>query len=145
MLMKLANQVPAVILRSPLHGMLSARYLVIEFTGRKSGRRYRTPVAYIRDRNRILLTTDSPWWRNFSTPVPVRLWIRGRVVPGTATAMADADDSAAALRRLLDAIPSYARPANLARGRDGRVSDEEISRAVAAGRVGIAIELDAEG
>ena len=77
MLMKLANQVPAMILRSPVHGMLSSRYLVLEFTGRKSGRRFRTPVAYIRDGKRILLTTDSPWWRNITTPAPVRLWLRG--------------------------------------------------------------------
>ena len=45
MSMKLANQVPAMILRSPVHGMLSSRYLVLEFTGRMSGRRFRTPVA----------------------------------------------------------------------------------------------------
>jgi hypothetical protein len=84
------------ILRSPLHRLLSSRYLVIEFTGRKSGRRYRTPVAYVRDGERILVATDSRSWHNFTTPARVRLWLRGRPVNGTATAMSDPGDSATA-------------------------------------------------
>jgi F420H(2)-dependent quinone reductase len=66
--------------------MLNSRYLVIEFTGRKTGRIFRTPVAYVADGERVLLSTDSPWWRNFITPAPVRLWPRGRLWQGTATA-----------------------------------------------------------
>ena len=55
----------------------------------------------------------------------------------------DPGDSAAALRRLVDNIPSYARPAGLARDNQRRISDAEIARAVAAGRVGIAVDLTA--
>ncbi|MQA82506.1 MAG: DUF385 domain-containing protein [Streptosporangiales bacterium] len=137
-----ANHIPALVLRSPLHRILSARYLLLEFTGRKTSRTFRAPVAYVLDHaHRIVLTTDSPWWRNFTAPAPVRLWLRGRVVAGTATAMADPNQTAAALRRLVDAIPSYARPAGLARDTHRHVSDAEIARAVAAGRVGIDIDV----
>lgn len=138
----LVNLVPKLLLTSPLHRVVSSRWAIIEFTGRKSGRRFRTPVAYVRDGDRIVLSTDSRWWRNFADAAPVQLRLRGRDVPGTATALADPRESADAIRRLVDAIPSYAKPAGLAR-QHGRVSDDEITRAVAAGRVGIAVTVGA--
>ena len=130
------------IIRSPLHGIMSSKYAIIEFRGRKSGRIYRTPVAYVRDGDRILMSTDSPWYRNVAGGAHVRMVVRGRTVEGTADTVTDADASAAILRKLVDAIPSYSRPAGLAR-EDGRVSDGEIRRAIAAGRVSIEIRLDA--
>jgi hypothetical protein len=36
-------------LRSPLHGILSKNFLLINFTGRKSGRVFTTPVSYSQD------------------------------------------------------------------------------------------------
>ncbi|HEX2141180.1 MAG TPA: nitroreductase/quinone reductase family protein [Candidatus Limnocylindria bacterium] len=136
------NFFPNLILRSPLHPVLSGKYTIIEFTGRKSGRKYSTPVAYVKEGERILMTTDSPWWRNMSGGAPVKVWVGGRRREGTATAVTDPERSAAILRMLVDAIPSYAGPAELAR-EGGRVSDAEIARAVAEGRV--AIEVDVEG
>jgi hypothetical protein len=44
---QLMNCVPQLLLRSPLHGLMSNRYLLITFTARKSGKRYTTPVAYL--------------------------------------------------------------------------------------------------
>ncbi len=60
----LMNRVPQLLLRSPLHGLMSSRYLLITFTGRKSGKQYTTPVAYLGEGDTIILTTDSPWWKN---------------------------------------------------------------------------------
>jgi hypothetical protein len=59
---RLKNFFPSLILRSPLHQLMSGKYAIIEFTGRKSGRVYTTPVAYVRDGDRVLLSTDSHWW-----------------------------------------------------------------------------------
>jgi deazaflavin-dependent oxidoreductase (nitroreductase family) len=139
---KFVNTFPSMIIRSPLHAIMSSKYAIIEFRGRKSGRIYRTPVAYVRDGDRILMSTDSPWYRNVAGGAPVRMVVRGRTVVGTADTVTDADASAAILRKLVDAIPSYSRPAGLAR-EEGRVSDAEIRRAIAAGRVSIEIRLDA--
>ena len=58
------NRVPAAVLRSPLHRVMSGKYLLLSFTGRKSGRRYTTPLAYLAKGDDLLMTTDSPWWRN---------------------------------------------------------------------------------
>lgn len=38
----LANRVPAAVLSSPLHRILSGKRLVLSFTGRRSGIRYAT-------------------------------------------------------------------------------------------------------
>ena len=139
---KLVNAFPSMIIRSPLHAIMSSKYAIIEFKGRKSGRLYRTPVAYVRDGDRILMSTDSPWYRNVAGGAHVRMLVRGRTVEGTADTVTDAGASAAILRQLVDAIPSYSRPAGLAR-EGGRVSDGEIRRAIDAGRVSIEIKLDA--
>ena len=139
---KLVNAFPSIIIRSPLHPIMSSKYAIIEFKGRKSGRIYRTPVAYVRDGDEVLLSTDSPWYRNVASGAHVRLLLRGRMVGGIADTVIDPDASTAILRKLVDEIPSYSRPAGLAK-ENGRVSDAEIRRAIGAGRVSIAVTLDA--
>lgn len=138
----LRNLFPSMILRSPFHRLMSGRYLILEFAGRKTGRQYATPVAYVRDGDRVLLSTDSPWWRNLAEGAPVRLRLAGQTVDGTGTAVTEPEAAAAIIRQLVDAIPSYAGPAGMAR-EHGRVSDAEIDRAVSAGRVAIEIDLEA--
>lgn len=63
-------------LRSPLHGLLSDGVLLITFTGRKSSKQYTTPINYLGDGDMIDLTTDSPWWKNLRSGVPLTLRIR---------------------------------------------------------------------
>jgi len=53
------NRFLSLLLRSPPHGVLSDGVLLLGFTGRKSGRRYTTPINYLRDGGAVLLTTDS--------------------------------------------------------------------------------------
>lgn len=141
-LARIGNAFPTLILRSPLHGLMSHRYAIIEFTGHRSGRRYATPIAYLRVGDRILLSTDSRWQRNLVGGAAVNLHLRGRTLAGHATAIEDPQASEAVIRRLVDAIPSYARLAGLAR-ENGRVSDAEITRAVSpGGRIGVSVRLE---
>ena len=74
--MRAVNRFPAVLLRSPPHGVLSDGVLLLGFTGRKSGRRYTTPITYLRDDaagDTVLMTTDSPWWQNLRGGDPAAL------------------------------------------------------------------------
>ena len=43
------------LLRSPLHGPIGKRLLLLEYTGRKSGKGFRLPVAYVREGWELLL------------------------------------------------------------------------------------------
>jgi hypothetical protein len=70
------------ILRSPLHGILSKNFLLISFTGRKSGRTFTTPVSYSRDGNCLYIFTHAAWWKNLSPNHPITLRLLGKDVQG---------------------------------------------------------------
>jgi deazaflavin-dependent oxidoreductase (nitroreductase family) len=87
-LRKLYNPLMKWLLRSPLHGVISGLYLLITFTGRKSGRTYRTPVEYCREGDAVFFLTapERVWWRNLKGGAPVTIRVRGRDLDGVATA-----------------------------------------------------------
>ena len=60
---KLYNPLMLWLLRSPLHGVVSSMYMVVNFTGRKSGKAYSTPVEYWQDGDTLMFfTTRSRVW-----------------------------------------------------------------------------------
>jgi hypothetical protein len=59
MFMRMMNKFPAMLLRSPLHGLLSKGIVLITFTGHTSGKRYTTPINYVREGDTVLITIDS--------------------------------------------------------------------------------------
>jgi hypothetical protein len=89
---RVLNAVMRVLLRSPLHGLRSGRVLLLEFRGRKSGRRYRMPVSYWeRAPSQVVCLTStkwSRWWLNLQG-AEVVLWLRGRARAGRAELVAD--------------------------------------------------------
>ncbi len=46
---KVINPIMGLLLRSPLPGPVGKRLLLLEYTGRKSGKSFRLPVAYVRE------------------------------------------------------------------------------------------------
>lgn len=60
------NPVMRVLLRSPLHRLLSSSIMLVRFNGRKTGRIFVTPVRYLRDGNRVYCYSNkgTQWWRN---------------------------------------------------------------------------------
>ena len=85
------NPVVSLILRSPLHGMLSDKLLLLTFNGHLTGASYTIPVGYTpEDDGALTLFTDHAWWRNLcdgGKPVSVRL--AGRQRTGRAEAIPD--------------------------------------------------------
>lgn len=73
------------VLRSPLHFLLSASVLLLTFVGRRSGRRFTTPLRYVRENGRILCFSSegTQWWRNLRGGAPVSLRLRGKNVDCT--------------------------------------------------------------
>src|SRR6185436_13917250 len=63
-LLRVWNPVMRGILESPIHWPLSRWFAVLTWTGRKSGRRYSTPIAYVREGTTVWVTTGDRWWRN---------------------------------------------------------------------------------
>ena len=94
------NRAMRLLLRSPLHPLVSRSLMLISFKGRVTGRSYTTPVRYVRDGEKIRCYTsrDARWWPNLKHEPAVVLRIRGRDVRCSASVI---DDDPAAVRTLL--------------------------------------------
>jgi hypothetical protein len=65
---QVVNVIMRVLLRSPLHRIQSEHRLLLEFTGRRTGKRYLLPVSYWQPEPSELVCLTSAswavWWRN---------------------------------------------------------------------------------
>jgi F420H(2)-dependent quinone reductase len=101
------NRVVALLLRSPLHPLVSRQLALITVTGRRSGRQHTLPVGYKQSDERLTIPVLWPqrklWWRNLRDGAPVRLRLRGADRGGQAHASVD-DSGAVTVEVLLDPL-----------------------------------------
>ncbi len=90
-LMLVMNPLMKLLLRSPLRGNIGKGLLLITFTGRKSGKRYTTPVAYQDRGSTLIIFVDGRWWRNLLGGAPVAVLVDGQQWAGQAEAITDPD------------------------------------------------------
>ena len=85
-----ANRFVTRMLCSPLHVFMSGM-LLITVTGRKSSRPISTPVNYVRDGDRLIVTSrvDRTWWRNLRGGAPITLRLNGRTYRADAVVIED--------------------------------------------------------
>jgi len=123
------NGIMAFLLRSPLHGIVSANMMLLTCTGRKSGRTYTLPVSYYQEGS--VLTTTSfrsrTWWRNLRGGAPVTLRLRGRDAKGTSAVIEDDEEVAEALDALFRRAPQIARYYGVSFDPDGQPDPEDIA------------------
>ena len=106
------NNLPVIwLLRSPLHRIISSSVLLVTVQGWKTGRRYTTPVNYVRDGETLLVVSDPgrTWWRNLIGGAPVVMRLDGEDVRGYGEALTDPDEKRAAFRALIRQSPRYRR------------------------------------
>jgi hypothetical protein len=97
----LLNRLIPLILRSPLHSLLSRNLMLVTFTGRRSGRRFTIPVTYLERDEAILVFSNQRWWKNLRGGAPVTLRLRGRELSGRAEPIEDATTVAREVRAFL--------------------------------------------
>ena len=142
---RIVNVLVKLILRSPLHGLMSKNRMLLTFKGRKSGKRYTTPVSYLHEGESIVCFTDSSWWKNLRGGAPVRIRLTGRDLAGMAYPIdTDSEAIAKGLERMLQKIPSDARYYQVTVGPRGQLSASDLLRA-ARSNVMIRIHLSNEG
>ncbi|MDP9273124.1 MAG: nitroreductase family deazaflavin-dependent oxidoreductase [Chloroflexota bacterium] len=140
-LLRLWNPVMRRLLGSPVHWPLSRWFAVLAWSGSKTGRRYSTPVSYVREGTTAYVTTGDGWWRNLTGGAPVAMRIAGRWHQGSAMPLLDAAECRAEHERLFRDHAWFRRLAGIPEGRAGGPDSTAIDRAVAAGRVLVRIEL----
>jgi deazaflavin-dependent oxidoreductase (nitroreductase family) len=133
---KIINPLVRLILRSPLHGLMSGTLLVITCCGRKTGREYSLPVQYAQTGNTIYIVPGVPekktWWRNLKEAATVRLTVRGQAMAGKAVVLKPDSDSETILEGFglyLRRFPAIAKANQINLVADGSFNAEELRRA----------------
>jgi hypothetical protein len=123
------------LLMSPLHGFVSKNMMLISYTGRKSGKRFSTPVNYLRLRDaqgEYLFTTsslDRSWWRNLRGGAPVTVRQQGQDYPAWAEAFEEGGKVTAELQAFFKAAPGMARYFDVSLDAAGQPKAEDVVRA----------------
>jgi hypothetical protein len=96
------NPVVRWIARSPF-GAVTGGVLVLEFTGRRSGRQLSVPVLGRPHSGALYALTDASWALNFTDGAPVTVTCRGRRRTGRGVLVVDSAEAAAAMRSTIAA------------------------------------------
>lgn len=119
-----------VMLHTPVLQRLVGRSVAeITVTGRRTRRRYTTPVSYYRTGDRLIIVSKPKrtWWRNLAAEPTMRLRLAGRTVEGRGRVLTDEDDSLAGFVELLEHRPHDAKAYGLRRS-DGPVDVDAAGR-----------------
>jgi hypothetical protein len=95
-LLRLANPVVRAVLGSRAHRLLSGRLLLLDYRGRRTGRRYRIPLRYAEtDAGELVALAVRPegkqWWRAFAEPEAASVLVRGAAVDVLGVQASDAN------------------------------------------------------
>ena len=123
------NDFMAWVLRSPFHGMLSNGIMLITVTGRKTGKKYTTPVGYYEEGGYLWVITsrDRTWWKNLRGGAEVGLLLKRK--PVIARAELQLDEKAVEVRMVeyLHHVPMAAKQMGV-RVESGIPNAEDIAR-----------------
>jgi hypothetical protein len=128
------NPLVHALLRSPIHGIASANLCVFHYTGRRSGRRFTTPLSFMREDSmvRLLSSHNTRWWNNFlDGPVDVEIDIERKTYRAKAqTLVEDSPEYREGIRTFLSAVPRDARVYGIKLDGNRRPCEQDIENAV---------------
>ena len=104
-IMRRVNKVMRLVLGLPFPTPLSGRLMLLTHTGRRTGRRYRQPVSYVRDGGVLLTPGGGRWTRNLRDGEPVTVRLRGRDLTARPELVRDPDEVDRLLRLMRDRNP----------------------------------------
>ncbi|HEX2740473.1 MAG TPA: nitroreductase/quinone reductase family protein [Rubrobacter sp.] len=82
--LRIINPFVSVILRSPLHRLLSSQVLLLTYTGRKTEKRFTFPVFYTHEGDTLILFSSRSWWKNLRRGGNVAMHLQSRARTGRA-------------------------------------------------------------
>ena len=129
------------LLRSPFHGMLSNGMMLISVTGRKTGKKYTTPVGFYRENGDlwVLTSRDRTWWKNLQGGAQVSLLLQRKAVHAFAKPELETKAVEALMNEYVKRIPQAAKPMGI-RVENGNANAQDIAR-VAEDRLFVKIKL----
>ena len=125
------NPIMVWLLYSPLHRMLSGMMMVLNYSGRKSGKAYRLPVGYKRIDGSLLTISykQRTWWRNLRGGVPIIIRLHGMDVSGRAEVIEDELGVEEGLRDFIGGDPKAGRMFGVKINANGQPDPESLKQA----------------
>ena len=133
------NPIVKILLRTPLHWSLSRWFLIIAWTGQKTGRERSTPVSYVADEGGIWVTTGDRWPDYACGNPTFRVRRQGRWQPARALLITDLDLSRREHERIFGQHTWFRILAGIP-NRGAHPDPAAIARAISAGRRLVRIE-----
>jgi deazaflavin-dependent oxidoreductase (nitroreductase family) len=128
------NRVVRTLLAVPLLSRVVGRgLLTLYVVGRKSGKRYTVPMAYVRHEGALLLGSGFPWAKNLRTGEPVELRYQGKRRVADVRVVTDEDGVARYYSVIVRQNPGFARINKIRIDRDGTADPNDLRDAWAAG------------
>jgi deazaflavin-dependent oxidoreductase (nitroreductase family) len=124
---RLVNLVVRGLLRTPgLCSLIGSRLLTLYLVGRKSGRRYPVPVAYLADGDDLLLGTSARWRHNLRAGQPVAVRLRGKHRWADVTTYTTESDVVSAYARMARSNPTFAKLNSIRLSDDGEPDNSDL-------------------
>jgi F420H(2)-dependent quinone reductase len=124
---RLVNLVVRGLLRTPgLSALLGTRLLTLYVVGRKSGRRYPVPVAYLADGDDLLLGTSGGWRLNLRSGQPVAVRLKGKHRWADVTKYWKESDVVSAYAHMARANPTFAKFNSIRLSDDGEPDENDL-------------------
>jgi deazaflavin-dependent oxidoreductase (nitroreductase family) len=140
-MMRRVNVPMRVVLGLPFKTPLSTRLMLVFYTGRKTGRKYRQPVSYVRDGDTLLTPGGGEWKLNLRDGEPVRLRLAGRFVLARPELVSDADEVDRLLRHMMADNPRLTSFVPFIE-RDGTIDRDKLETALSHGFCVVRWHLD---
>jgi hypothetical protein len=132
---------PAV-LGLPFPTPLGKRLMLVDLTGRKTGRHWRQPVSYVRHDGGLLTPGGGNWKRNLNPGQPVRLHVDGRDQSATPEMVTNPDTTADLLAIMIAANPTVTRFSSIGLDANGRPDAHRLDQALQHGFAVVRWHLD---
>ena len=131
---KVANSIVRTLLHTPgVSSGMGKRLLIINVTGRKTGKKYSVPVAYTRNEGALLVGTPFGWARNMRTGEPVEVILQGKRRQADVRVISDEDGVVAAYDVICRDNGQFAKFNNIGFGPDGAPKADDLHAAFASG------------
>jgi hypothetical protein len=124
------NVLFSAILHSPLHRMLSNRFILLSFKGRKSGKVYTILVGYLREGDVIEVISPRNWWKNLrGENASVTVLLKGQWRSGTAEAFHGDETVATGYLRFIQKSPALIKMYHIELDTNGQPKRDSVRQA----------------
>jgi hypothetical protein len=128
--MGVANVPMRALLGLPFSTPLGGRLMLISYRGRKTGKRYRQPVSYVRQSDTLLTPGGGNWKWNLQDGRPVPIRLRGHDVLARPELVSDPNEVERLLGVMMDANPTVGAFVGIPKGPDGRLDRDRLETAI---------------